>query len=179
MLWYFFAASASLGGLLFLGQIILGFVVDHDGPDADLSQAHSDLTPFLSIRALSAAVTIMGLAGLAARASDWSDPVSLLVALVSGGVAMLLGGLLINSMRGLNADGTAKIAEAVGQIGRVYLTVPPERSGAGKVTVTVGGRSLEYPAVTRGGALATHTLVRVTGVIGGDTLEVELEKPGE
>ena len=62
---------------------------------------------------------------------------------------------------------------AVGCTGQVYLTIPGERSGAGKVQITIQGAVREYEAVTDGDAIKTGTPIRVTEVINHTVLLVE------
>ena len=79
-------------------------------------------------------------------------------------------------MRGLfklTADGTERIARAVGEEATVYLTIPGENQGAGKVHVTVQHRTLEFDAVTSGEKLPTGARVIVVGVLSSDRVEVE------
>ena len=64
------------------------------------------------------------------------------------------------------------IGRAVGTTGTVYLSVPGKNGGAGKVTVKVQNRTVEYQAVTSQETLATGTAVQVIAVVGPDTVEV-------
>lgn len=67
-------------------------------------------------------------------------------ALAAGVASMWLIAKLFSLMLGLQSSGTVDIANAVGQEGSVYLTIPP--GGTGKVQVVVQGRLLEYEAVS-------------------------------
>ena len=62
---------------------------------------------------------------------------------------------------------------AVGCTGTVYLTIPAERSGEGKVQITIQGSVREYNALTEGDALPTGTPIKVVEVINPSTLLVE------
>ena len=62
---------------------------------------------------------------------------------------------------------------AVGCEGKVYLAIPGEHSGSGKVQITINNAVREYEAVTDGPALATGASIRVVDVISADTLLVE------
>ena len=77
----------------------------------------------------------------------------------------------------LQADGTVQMSDAIGCPGIVYLTIPGQRDGAGKVTVKVAERTMEYRAVTKGEPLKTGTSVVVTAVVSEDTLEVKSQLP--
>jgi hypothetical protein len=60
----------------------------------------------------------------------------------------------------------------VGQCGTVYLPIPGQKSGRGKVQINLQNRTMEYPAVTAQDSLPTGSKVVVVGVIGSDTIEV-------
>ena len=62
---------------------------------------------------------------------------------------------------------------AVGCQGRCYLHIPAERSGEGKVQITIQGAVREYNAVTDGDAIKTGTPVKVVEAIDANTLLVE------
>ena len=65
----------------------------------------------------------------------------------------------------LQADGTVSLANAVGSGGEVYLSVPPLRSGEGKVNVVIQDTMTECAAVTdEDTAIPTGTSVTVVGV---------------
>ena len=61
---------------------------------------------------------------------------------------------------------------AVGKTAKVYLRVPGEHSGAGKITVSIQGRSQEFGAVTGGPELPTGSEARVLGMTTENTFEV-------
>lgn len=62
---------------------------------------------------------------------------------------------------------------AVGCQGKVYLTVPAERSAYGKVQITINSSVREYDALTDGDELPTGAAIKVVEVIDNNTLLVE------
>ena len=62
---------------------------------------------------------------------------------------------------------------AVGCTGRVYLTIPGERKGEGKVQITINESVREYQALTDGDTIKTDTPIKVVEVINESTLLVE------
>ena len=61
-------------------------------------------------------------------------------------------------------DGTIRIHQAIGQIGKVYLTVPPKGNGMGKVNLTLNERHVELDAITESNEpIKTDELVRIMG----------------
>ncbi|MBR5256378.1 MAG: NfeD family protein [Bacteroidales bacterium] len=62
---------------------------------------------------------------------------------------------------------------AVGCQGTCYLRIPAERSGEGKVQITIQGAVREYNAVTDGDEIKTGASVKVIEAIDANTLLVE------
>jgi len=62
---------------------------------------------------------------------------------------------------------------AVGCQGSVYLTIPAQRSGEGKVQITINNSVREYNAVTDMDAIPTGTSITVIEVVDAQTLLVE------
>jgi hypothetical protein len=61
----------------------------------------------------------------------------------------------------------------VGKHGTVYVTIPADESGAGKIQLNLQNRTMEYLAMTSGHALSPGAKVVVTDVITADTVQVE------
>lgn len=125
----------------------------------------------LTFRSLVAALTFFGLVGLATH--DYLEqPRSLLAAFAAGVGTLYMVAFLMSSLNRLRAEGTVRIDRAVGQNGTVYLTVPGQKAGAGKVTLSLQNRTVEYQAVTPHQTLPTGSRVVVTAVVGPNTVEV-------
>ena len=174
-----YIVCATVGGAIFLIQLVMQLMgLDHDADadfDVDHDFDHADSSLFfgiLSFRAVVAGVMFYGLAGLAAAQAQQPDWTGGVIAAGSGVSALVVMGLLMNAMKKMQSSGTLDIRHAVAQPGVVYLTVPAGNAGAGKVTVTVQGRSSEFPAMTPGTELLTGAKIVVTRVLTADTLEV-------
>ena len=74
----------------------------------------------------------------------------LLVSLAAGAAAMFAVYWMMRGLQALQAEGTVRIQRAVGQHGNVYLRVPANRSGSGKIQFNLQNRTMEYLAVTSG-----------------------------
>ncbi|HKI36372.1 MAG TPA: hypothetical protein VKA46_31230 [Gemmataceae bacterium] len=154
----------------------------HDAPSDDGHDGHGHaphhagpsnwLVGVLTFRTLVAALTFFGLAGLAASQGTRDPWLVLAVALAAGAGAMFLVAWVMRSLARLNAEGTARIERAVGKSGTVYLTVPGNKEGVGKVQLNLQNRTVECQAVTAHPTLANGTKIVVTAVIGRDTVEV-------
>ena len=179
---------AVIGSTLVAGQFLLnliGFGHDVDLHDVSLGDAHADVATdsaghgdgwfvgILSFRAITAAVAVFGIAGLLSSSSQRFSPInSLLIALVAGGGMLYSVGWMLRKLYKFGSEGTLHIENAIGEAGRVYLSVPGRQSGAGKVTVTVQGRSTQFRAMTPDEDLPQGTPVIVAGVLGPGMLEV-------
>jgi len=162
---------AIVGGVLLIIQTVmalLGGDGDMDGDTADDIDG-----PGIGFRTVVAFITFFGIAGMAARAQGFSPTVTLLLAVVAGGVAFWLVGLAMYQLYRLRSSGTVDINNAVGVEAKVYLSVPANRSGEGRVTVPLQGRTQQYKAITKGPEIATGQLCKVVAVHASDTLEVE------
>ncbi len=73
---------------------------------------------------------------------------AILIAVVSGFVALIGVGLLLRAISKLAVNGTFEIKNAVGKSAEVYLTIPAKCAGTGKINVEVQGRWMELEAMT-------------------------------
>lgn len=133
----------------------------------------SRLLGMVSFRTLVAAVTFFGLGGLVARELGAPPFWMLVVALVSGFSAMYGVYRTLRSLYSIRSEGTARIDRAVGLPATVYLRIPGEGKGAGKIHVNLQNRTMEYLAVSSGDSIPTGSKVIVVKVVSTDTVEVE------
>ena len=76
-------------------------------------------------------------------------------------------------MSRMEQSGTINMANAVGCKGNVYLKIPGEKRGEGKVQISIQGAIREFDALTTGEELETGAPSRVVEVINDSTLLVE------
>ena len=101
-------------------------------------------------------------------------PISLLVATACGFAMMLVVAYLFKLAMRLKSDGTSDNRQAIGTEGKVYLTIPPSRSGEGKINVMLQGTYVERNAVTdETEGIPTGCEVIVVGTSGQTTLVVK------
>ena len=80
---------------------------------------------------------------------DLSPLVYVGVALIAAGLAAyVVVWLVIRLILRLQEDGTVNYGSAVGKEATVYVSVPPNREGRGKITLVLQGRYTEADAVT-------------------------------
>ena len=99
----------------------------------------------------------------------------LVILAVLVGVALVVAVMyLFKWLSSMQQSGNINIyKEAVGCQGKCYLIIPGERSGEGKVQITIQGAVREYNAVTDGDTIKTGVPVKVVEVINANTLLVE------
>jgi membrane protein implicated in regulation of membrane protease activity len=154
-----------------------GVAGDHHtsvGTAADGQIHHPDsswLFGVLSFRTLVTAAAFFGLAGLAAQKSGFAPTSSLLVGVMAGVAAMYGMYWLTRSISSLDSSGNQRIGNAVGRRATVYIPIPADQKGAGKVHLSMQNRIVEYQAVTdEPEKLKTGEAVEVVGVAGSDTV---------
>ena len=138
---------------------------EHHGGDAGLS--------LLSVRSIAAFLTFFGLAGFGGARSGWGTFPTIAVALGAGFVMLFAVAWIFSFQRRLFAQGNVDPRNAVGLVARVYLRIPAENSGKGKITVSVQGRTHEFSAWTAGPEIATGREVKVVRQVTEDTFEVQ------
>lgn len=74
--------------------------------------------------------------------------VSVIVAVIAGGIAMAAVVLSIRAMLKLQCNGALQMDKLVGKRATVYVSIPPSRSGRGKITLNAQGKFMELDAVT-------------------------------
>jgi hypothetical protein len=129
----------------------------------------------LSFRTVTAAMAFFGLAGLAAQSAEASTPTTLAIAVAAGAAAMFAVYWMMRGLYELRAEGTVRIQRALGEHGTVYLRVPGQNAGSGKIQINLQNRTVEYLAVTSGPELPTGTRVVVVGIVNPTTVEVRAE----
>jgi hypothetical protein len=172
----FYVACAVFGGGILLAQLILGGAglthgehsTDHHSFDGHGHAAES--MHLRSARALAAGLTFLGLGGLLGLQLGLGPVLSLPIGIALGGVAQFGTAAALRAMGRFEQDRTLVLDRAVGQSATVYLTVPAERSGVGKVHVSVQERLIECPAITRHEAIPTGSPVLV--------VDIDEERPG-
>ena len=145
----------------------------HDGYHGSHHETVSSwFVSLLTIRTLVAALTFFGLAGLAGT-QQWGDrPATHLLALAAGAGAMVLVASLMRALNRLRAEGTVRMDRAVGRAGTVYLPIPGQKAGTGKVLLNLQNRTVECQAITANQELPTGAPVVVVAVLSPDTVEV-------
>ena len=154
---------------------------DIDGPDIDHSgggDAGAGLRVF-TVQGIISFFVMYSWSCIAFISVNMPDWLASIVSFVLGTGALLLMAKLMQLMLKLQDSGNIDFRGAVGIIGQVYIPIPSNENGIGKVMLTLQNRFIECDAITRGDAfLKTDTFVKVLEVR-GTTLIVEKSAPPE
>ena len=173
--------------------MVLGFDdgdadVDLDAPDTDAPDGIfegddsidlNDVAGFESLhiftfRGIVAFFAIFSWVGIVMLSLGVNLPVTLLVSTACGFAVMILIAYLLRLVMKLRSSGTADNRNAVGISGKVYLTVPPSRSGEGKINIMLQGAYVERNAVTdETESIPTGCEIIVVGTSGETSLVVK------
>jgi membrane protein implicated in regulation of membrane protease activity len=187
-----FLVCAVVGGTILAFQFVMTFVgfghsdvdIIDDIPDSfdgfdghlEVGDPHGSTAMFgvLSFKTVVASVTFFGIAGMAAQSGGLSLPGQLTIAIIAGLSALYGVYYLMRSVYRLGQSGNLRITNAIGRTATVYISIPADNVGPGKVQVKIQDRLEEFPAVTSAGEkLSSGAKVVVVGVVSGNTLEVQ------
>ena len=146
-----------------------------DLPDEGDGFSSADLGGFhiLTVRTVVSFFVAFGWMGVSLSSTALAPWAVMLISVSFGLLVMFLVALLMLGVYRLQSDGTADNRNALGSAGTVYLQIPPERSGRGKVNVMLQGAYVERDAVTdEDTPLPYGTEIVVVGVSGENTLVV-------
>lgn len=146
-----------------------------DMPDDmdDFSPADLDGFHIFTVRTVMSFFMAFGWIGVSLSDSSLPHFARTLIAVGFGALMMFLVALLMYGIYRLQSDGTANNRNALGAAGTVYLTVPAERRGQGKVNLILQGTYVERDAVTdEKEPLPYGTEIVVLGMSGENTLVV-------
>jgi membrane protein implicated in regulation of membrane protease activity len=167
--------------LVFIIQSILTFIgADIDGAgdfDVDPSGVGADLDGGINLYTFRNFINFIlgfGWTAILLKDSVKSKAVLIIIAALVGIALVTVVMLLFRGLAKMQQSGNVNVrTQAVGCTGKVYIPIPAERSGEGKVQITINNSVREYQALTDGDAIKTDTPIKVVEVINDDTLLVE------
>lgn len=179
-----FALIAIPSTLVMLIQTVMLLIGMGDGGAGDVDgdeifEGDGDGLVLFSVRGVVSTLTVMGWSAVALL-ETLTPALAISIAAVLG-VATLFGmAFLMRAVARLQSSGNIDVENAVGKVAVVYIPIPEQGKGTGKVTMTLQEKYCELAAVTLGAErLATGTLVRVVSVDGTGVLAVESLVSGE
>lgn len=154
------------------------------GSDADTdvqsdfhdSFADGDGIPFqlLSLKNIVGFFAMFGWSGLGLLNAGIGSGLVIFFSILCGLIMMVAMASLFYFMSKLAESGNLKMKNAIGKVGEVYLFIPGNRSGIGKIQVTVQGNLQTIDAITDDPeSITTSSLVEVLEVIDEQILLVK------
>lgn len=166
--------------LIFVIQTVMTFLGlgDHDADfDLDTSDGSFDADPSMNLLTFRNLVNFcMGFGWTAVLMHEkiQSNALLIIVSVIVGILLVTVVMWIFKWLSGMQQTGNIDVHKsAVGCKGKVYLTIPGERKGEGKVQITINNAVREYDAVTDGETIPTGKAIKVTEVINDYTLLVE------
>lgn len=166
--------------LIFVIQTVMTFLGlgDHDADfDLDTSDGSFDADPSMNLLTFRNLVNFcMGFGWTAVLMHEkiQSNAMLIIVSVIVGILLVTVVMWIFKWLSGMQQTGNIDVHKsAVGCEGKVYLTIPGERKGEGKVQITINNAVREYDAVTDGETIPTGKAIKVTEVINDYTLLVE------
>lgn len=167
--------------ILLLIQVVMtligGDTEDIDG-DFDGDMDHGDMDGgagwnFFTYKNVLGFFTLFGWTGLGFLQMGVGLLISVFFSMIAGLSMMALMATLFYYISKLHQSGTMVIEHAVGQTGEVYLRVPPNREGHGKIQVQIQGNLREMDAITDDEKeLPTGSMAQVLEIINNQILLV-------
>jgi hypothetical protein len=160
---------ALAASLVFVVQMIMTFAGADvpDGLDAD-----AEPSQFFSLRNLVNFLLGFGWGGVCFYNTFSSRAWVTACALLTGVVFVVLFFFLVRQFMKLNRDNTFNINDTLNLTADVYLPIPSEKSGKGKIQLSVNGSFHELDAITSGDRIPTGSRVRITEIIDNQTILV-------
>ena len=173
--------------LVGLGDDAASDIGDVDVSDADVSDGvfgDNEITEIpddfgleglriLTVKGIISFLVVFSWVGIVLESLGAQLFITIPVSAVCGLATMLLLAFLMRAVMKLRSDGNIDTKNAIGTSGKVYLTIPPARSGEGKVQLLLQGSFVELGAVTDDEtAIPTGSEIVVVGVSGQTDLVV-------
>ncbi len=176
-----FWAIALIFSVLFLIQFVLSFIgLDFDsdadieiGGGTEISSGFDTGFSVLSVRSIIAFFTFFGWTGVLVLNTGATSWLAISFAFAAGTAAMLLVAYMMYLFHKMGESGTVNLKKAVYKNGEVYIPIPANKNGQGKIHVKISGALKELDAVTDGDAIPTGALIKVVEVLNNNILLVE------
>ena len=175
---FLFIGCAFFGAIFFIVMMAIMLVGDILGGVADTVfdgdfSLDSDLSfELFSLQGIAAAVMMFGLTGMFTISATGQEVIAVFAGGAAAGGSLYGVRSMMKGIMNLQADGTMKHSDAIGQTGQVYSRVRPNQTGEVQVDVDGTLRTLIARAKDKTLLIPTGELIKVVDVI-GDTLVVE------
>jgi len=166
---------AIVATVIFVIQTIMSLVGGDvfDDVDFDADSHSGGVSHFFSVRNLVNFLLGAGWGGICFYGIISSKVLLMVVAVLSGIIFVLIFFGLIKILLKLSDDNSFRLAETLDKTADVYLPIPENKSGKGKIQISVRGSFHEIDALTAGEKISTGEKVRVVEIIDSQAVLVE------
>lgn len=170
---FIIAAAATVLLVIQIVLLLIGFADDGDFDFDD------DGVSLFTLKGMTSFFAIGGWTGLVISTSGGKTWLAVVIALVAGLAAFVLIGFLMRQMVKMQSQGNIELENAVGKTATVYVSIPENMTGKGKVVLTLQERYTELDAMTKEQRkLKTDEIVEIDSLI-DDTVIVSSVKKEE
>ena len=173
-----FWVCAVVGSIIFIIQMVLTLIgMDSSDMDVDFDGADTmDLGGGISLFSIKNFVNFIvgfGWGGVCLSGAIENKWLLTFVALLVGVAFVLMFFFIKKQTKKLEHNGAFNIEDCVGKTVDVYLRIPAQKGGKGKVQVSLNGSVHEFDAMTEGEGFTSGQKVEVVSVIDGSTVLVK------
>lgn len=163
--------------LIFIIQTIMTFLGADasDGIEPDFDSLHGTDAPFqlFSLRNLINFLLGFSWTGISFYTTVSNPIVLVAIAVAVGSLFVYLFFLIIRQIQKLAEDNSFKISNTLNKTADVYLTIPENKNGKGKIMISVNGAFHELEAMTESGRIESGAVVKVVRIENNNILIVE------
>ena len=144
------AILSTLAFVVIFGMSLLGSDSDSDADaDADADSGSTDFGSYiLSLKSMVGFLVAASWVGIVTISNSLPVWITVLSSITAGVIMTIIIVALMTFFARMQYNGTLQIADTVGAEGEVYLSIPPSKSGKGKVQIKVQSAVREFDAVT-------------------------------
>ena len=173
----FVGIGAVSSAILFIQMLIVlaGGYLDIPDLDFDIAETgEGGATGMFSIRGIGSFFTGFGWTGASVLDSGGSMTLAIAAATIVGLVVLFGFVSMMRWLQSLREEGNINYENAIGQVGSVYVPIPPNREGLGQIEVKVQSRISTVRAISdHPERLENRVAVRVMELVDDRTLLVE------
>lgn len=172
---WFVAIPASI---VFIIQTFMTFIGSDSGDglhadfDGDLNGEDAPFQLF-SLRNLINFLLGFSWSGISFYNTISNKPTLIIVSLIIGAVFVYLFFIIIRQVQKLAEDNSFKIINTLNKTAEVYLTIPENKKGKGKIMISVNGAFHELEAMTENSSIPSGAVVKVVKIENNNILIVE------
>lgn len=170
---------AIVSSLIFVVQLVMTFIgIDADTDvdiDTDVDGGTTDFggLSLFSVRGVINFFLGMGWGGIALWGHVTNMPLLYVLSALIGLALAIVCLWLMRKMKRLESNGAYRLEDTVGKTCKVYLRIPGQRNGVGKIQISINGSIHEIGAMTVDDDIPTGSVVKVLSLVDSATVLVE------